>query len=195
LMNSRALCAVLGAVTLSVMWVMRLPASQEKEIATKTVRQPEEIYMSLRQQAFEISPGDLDLATQLGPQEPYGVLMEMGFAKGTATLASFISGDASLYFSTGGGILGGSGQPNVKQAAKQFVSLAQGYLTHMQPAATYPLPQVNKVWFYVLTPQGIVAGEADERALSEGRSALSPLFDAGQEVITAMRLVEEERPK
>ena len=57
----------------------------------------------------------------------------------------------------------------------------------MAPAATHPRPGPGQVTFYVLTPQGIVGASRAEQDLGEGKSDLSDLFHAGQDVLTAMR--------
>jgi len=45
-----------------------------------------------------------------------------------------------------------------------------------------------------LTFAGGLTGEAEEQALGENRHRLSPLFYAGHEVITQLRLIDKERP-
>jgi hypothetical protein len=159
---------------------------------TETNRQPTEIYLNLREVALGASPADIGIAAEPKPGEPYGILMEMGWPEATVTLISFASGDASLYFSTGGGMLGGGAHESVTKAAKRFVSLAGDYIDEMEAVSGYPLPAVGKVRFYALTPQGILALEADEQDLGRQRSEYSPLFYAGQDVITELQIISEK---
>ena len=121
--------------------------------------------------------------------------MEMGHPGGVATLVAFATGDASLYFSTGGGVIGGVTHENVARAARHFVSTAQGYTDGMETVTVTPLPDPGEVRFYLLTPQGPLAAEADEEDLGKRRHELSPLFYAGQEVITELRLTSEQNSK
>jgi len=37
---------------------------------------------------------------------PFGILMDISLPQGNATIVAFISGDASFYTSTGGGVIG-----------------------------------------------------------------------------------------
>jgi hypothetical protein len=159
---------------------------------TQADKQPTEVYMGLRKMALESSPASIGITVDPGSKEPYGILMEMGYPNATVTLISFASGDASLYFSSGGGVLGGGGHESVRNAAKRFVSSAQSYAGEMEMVTSYPLPASGKVKFYVLTPQGILTFEADEQDLGNRRSELFPLFYAGQDVITELRIISEK---
>src|SRR5215471_9567457 len=50
----------------------------------------------------------------------WGVLMEIGFAKGVATVVGLADGTASLYLTSGGGVLGAGARADVRQAAIQL---------------------------------------------------------------------------
>lgn len=149
------------------------------------------IYSDLRMQALTGSR----IAFGLDPTSPaapaWGVLMEIGYPEGTATLLSLSDGSASLYFSGGGGIIGGSGHETVRRAAKAFVRIAGQRQTSMRTTTMFPLPQAGSTVFYVLAGSGVFTTEADERELGGERHALSPLFYAGQEVITQLRFVSD----
>src|SRR6202034_1792143 len=112
-------------------------------------------YNGLRELALKTSPNDLKLQLDSGETIAYGVLMEMGLPKGTATLTSYSTGDASLYLSTGGGVIGGIHHDNVRSAAKLFVSSAQAYLSKLNEVATFPLPPAGSTHFFVLTNHGV----------------------------------------
>ena len=59
------------------------------------------VYIRLRKQALETSPANIDGAVKSDTIKPWGILMEIGYLQGVATLVSFATGDTSLYFSTG----------------------------------------------------------------------------------------------
>ncbi len=67
--------------------------------STRPNKPPAEIYQGLRKLALEVSASELGLKLEPNSAEPYGVLMEMNLSEGVATLTSFATGDASLYFS------------------------------------------------------------------------------------------------
>ncbi len=121
--------------------------------------------------------------------------MEMGRPQAVVTLVSLADGTTSLYFSNGGGILGGGEHAPVAQASKAFVSSAEPYLPAMAPAPAFPLPlpAVGEVKFYVLTFEGIFTAEAGEQELGNRQHALSPLFYHGQAVLTQIRLMQEQK--
>jgi hypothetical protein len=156
-----------------------------------TVKQPGDVFTRLRAQIFETSPASIGVTVEPGSTEPWGILMEIGYPKGVATLVSFASGDASLYFSGGGGVIGGIAHESVNHAAKRFVSMAQWYVGKMDIATSRPLPGPGKVRFYVLASQGVLTVETDEKDLGQKKNDLSPLFYAGHDVITELRLLCE----
>jgi hypothetical protein len=154
---------------------------------------PEEVYAEMRRQAIATNPKRLAMTGELQPEEPYGVLMEMGSAASVVTLACFADGDARILYKTGGGMIGGISHENVRKAAKELVVLAQKALPRMTPAASYPLPGPDRVRFYVLTRRGVLTAETSRQALGERQTDLSSLFQSGQEVVAQMRQVEEQR--
>jgi hypothetical protein len=115
--------------------------------------------------------------------------MDMGLADGTATLLSMSDGTASLYLSTGGGIIGGGGHESVRCVAAAFVRLAGRQQAHMEITEEFPLPSAGRIAFYVLTDSGVFTGEADEATLVEKTHTFSPLFYAGHDVLTQLRLI------
>jgi hypothetical protein len=161
--------------------------------ATKAKATPESVYMDLRRQAIETNPKRLVLPDGLKAEAPYGALMEMVISNSTVTLACLADGDARVLYNTGGGMVGGVSHEPVRQAAKEFVALAQKALPGMTKTTTYPTPGVDKVRFYALTRRGVFTTETDRQALGNRRSDLSSLYASGQEVVAQMRQVQEQK--
>jgi hypothetical protein len=170
-----------------------LRAEVDRLTAAKPEDPPEAVYMNLRAQALETSPSRFAALPDRQPADPYGTLMELGIPNSVVTLAAFADGDAGLYYKTGGGMKGGVSHEPVRKAAKEFVALAKQALSKMDRAAGFPLPEPDRVRFYVLTPQGIFSTETDRETLGESEGELSVLFYAGQEVVAQMRQVQEQR--
>jgi hypothetical protein len=168
------------------------PAAGPKK-GGKVKATPEETYMGLRQQALETTVESLALAVPLKPNDPWGALMEMGIPNSVVTLACFADGDARFYYKTGGGMVGGVSHENVRKASQQFLTLARKALPKMRRTASYPLPEPDKVRFYVLTSRGVYATETYREELGETESELSALFSSGQEVVAQMREVQEQK--
>lgn len=154
---------------------------------------PEVVYARLRQQALETTPQSLGAAGQVGDDEPYGAIMEMGVPGSVVTLACFADGDAGIYYKSGGGMRGGGAHERVRKAAKDFVGLAGKALPGMIQTNTYPFPDTDRVRFYTLTPRGVFTSETDRESLAEPDNPLAPLFYSGQEVVTQMRQVQEQK--
>jgi hypothetical protein len=123
----------------------------------------------------------------------WGVLMEMGHADAAVTPVALNDGTASLYFSWGGGVIGGGPHPSINASARRTVAMAACELSKLSPTAAFPLPAVGEVKFYVLTTGGVLTAAAREETLGAGEHPLSALFYAGHDVITALREVTEER--
>ncbi len=115
---------------------------------------------------------------------------EMGGA--TATTVSYSTGDASLYLSSGGGVIGGGQHPNVNTAAKEFVKLGASYLSKTTKIETPNLPNKNEVLFYLLTNKGIYSATEKIENLENNSSEFMLLFEEGNKVLTELRLVSEK---
>lgn len=118
----------------------------------------------------------------------WGVLMECQLSGTPVTLVALADGTTSLYFGNGGGMLGGGGFDEVAKASQDLVALAEAYYPQMTKVTEYPLPEAGAVQFYLLTFAGIYTAIAPEGDLVSGEHRLSPLFNAGNEVITQFRL-------
>jgi hypothetical protein len=153
--------------------------------------EPVEIYKGLRERVLTSKPEELGI--EGAGSKAYGVLMEIGLSNGLASIASFGTGDASLYAGTGGGILGGGGFPAVNRAARALVAEADKHLPRMALTKEFPYADVGRIRFYVLTRDGVYTAEAVADELARGQHALSPLFCAGNEVITQLRLNTEKK--
>ena len=147
----------------------------------------------LRRRALAATPDELGITPTEDRPRVYGVLMDIAYPNGTATLVSLADGSTSLYFSSGGGIIGGGEHTHIAQASMAFVATADGFVEAMEPTKTFPAPPPDKVRFQLLTFTGGLTVEADEAELGEQTHPLSPLFYKGQNVITQLRRLEEQQ--
>lgn len=150
-----------------------------------------EAYLKLRQLAFKTTPANLDITVSPDSQEPFGILIDLSLPQGNATIVAFISGDASFYTSTGGGVIGGIGHENVRNAARKFVNSSYKYLDKMIPTIAYPLPESGKVRFYILTPKNIFTYEADEPDFH--KNELSLLYAQGHHLLTELLAATQQK--
>lgn len=162
----------------------------------KVKEPPEVVYMNIRTKILETSRESLGLPGEPGEanrMEPYGLVMEMGIADSAVMLACFANGDAGVYYQTGGGMKGGLAHESVRNAVKDLIALAEKALPKMSRAVSQPLPAAGRVRFFVLTPRGLATAETDREALDDPGNELGPLFVSGQEVVSQMREVQEQR--
>lgn len=151
-----------------------------------------EMYRGLR-----AIPLELDLTTIHAPAgEPWRgaavAMMEIGMAKGVASFAAIADGTVSMYTSVGGGVIGAGSHAAVRAAADQFRVAASESRTLLQRTQDFPLPQPGEIRFQARTAEGGFTGAAAEQALRTGRHPLSPLYAAGQDLVTEIRLSTPE---
>lgn len=164
------------------------------EKTEKPEESAEAIYKELRKKALETPRSRLALPEGFPEDAPHGLLMEIGMpGSSVVTLACFATGDASVYYRTGGGMRGGIGHETVRNVAKDFVSQAITILPRMIQPNGYPLPGADKVRFYALTAKGPYTIETDRESLADPESELAPVYYTGQEVVAEMRLVQEQK--
>lgn len=116
--------------------------------------------------------------------------METGYEQAVATLVAVADGTTSLYFSTGGGIIGAGAHESVALASRQWLEAGAMFREQLHPVADPPLPAPGQTQFVAVTNDGLRAAVALEEDLGGNRRALSPLFSSAQEVITQVRLIE-----
>lgn len=144
-------------------------------------------FKEMRTAALSVTPEQLELSLPSERTIVYGVVMDWEMNGNIATTVSFQTGDASVYMSTGGAILGGGHLLEIVPEAKRFVHLAQTFLGESKKAGTTPLPSTDEVKFYLLTNNGIYVGEEQMRNLENGSSHWIGLFDQGNNVISKLR--------
>lgn len=148
---------------------------------------PAEVIRGLREQALNISAADLGVTPTTSLPNVFGVVMETGYPAAVATLVALADGTTSLYFSSGGGIIGAGEHAKVRTAATAFLSVAQQHLSKFAPTEQTPLPPVGAVRFYLRTFDGLRSADGGEQELGAGQHALSAVFYAAHDVIAAVR--------
>jgi hypothetical protein len=154
---------------------------------------PTETYLQLRSRIFSLNPTELGLKPSSEAPRIWGVLVEMGYEVGTASLVSLADGTTSLYYSTGGGMLGSADYQALAEASKAFVNQAENHFVHMSPANDFPLPEAGQVRFILLTYSGAYSVEVPKKLLASGDHPLSPLFERAQQALALMRQLAEKK--
>lgn len=151
---------------------------------------PAEVYLGLRQQLLRLTPDQLgDDAFTDAPL--FALLMETAYEEAVATLVAVVDGTSSLYFSNGGGFIGAGTHAAVAEASGRWLESGQEFLSQLSAVTDPPLPDEGLTQFVAVTREGLRGAVALEEELGEGRHALSPLFYAGHDVITQIRLTQD----
>lgn len=160
-------------------------------------RPPEnEVYLGLRNQALNVTTASLEV--EADPSAPiHAVLMEMGLADAVATFACFRDGSASLYLSTGGGVIGGGQHESVRSACLEMLSItnkyAKDFIAACTPVSDFPFPGEDEIFFYLVTSGAVHLARCREDALSAQRDPFSALYNNCHAVMTELREIEQSR--
>jgi hypothetical protein len=148
---------------------------------------PAEVSRELRAQALGLEATAAGFTPSEAHPHVWGIVMETGYPEAVATLVAFLDGTTSMYFSSGGGVIGAGEHESVRKTLPQFFAAAEAHRGELAQATSTPLPAEGRVRFYLRTFNGTLTAEAAEEDLGEMRHALSPFFHAGHEVIAAIR--------
>jgi hypothetical protein len=152
-----------------------------------------EIFQAIRNKLLTLDPQAVDIIATLEHPHVWGVLMEFLLSGSVVTLAGLVDGTTSLYFSSGGGILGSGNHPKVGAAAREMVSKTESALECFQPVREYPFPDEGFIRFYALTFNGILMAECPDKDVKDPLLGLSGLYAAAQALITEVKLVHEQK--
>lgn len=162
------------------------PTSTPKKVQTQDNRK---MFEDLRRQALAVKAQDLKINLSAKKVSVYGVVMDWDMPEGVATTIAFSTGDASLYNSAGGGVIGGFAHKNVENAAKELLRKADGFVARASLSVDTPLPKKDCVRFYLLTNKGIYTFEEKMTNFENETSAWYPFFEEVNKVITELTII------
>ena len=150
---------------------------------------PAEAYLGLRRLALGLTAGSLGSGCP-ADAPVVALLMESGMSGAVATLVGVADGTTSLYYSTGGGVIGAGTRRGVSAATDHWLQTCGALLEHLSPIHDAALPGEGVTQFVAVTPGGLLGAGAPMADLGERRHVLSPLFYAGHDVISRIRLTQ-----
>ena len=120
-------------------------------MALRSDDKPAEVARGLRAEALTRSAHEMGIVAS--PERPnvFGILMEINYPVATVTLAVFAEGSTSLYFSSGGGVIGAGQHETVRETHGAFFFEAESRLGEFAIANDTPLPDTGRVRFYLRT--------------------------------------------
>jgi hypothetical protein len=164
----------------------------EETTKQKTIEIKENAFVGLRNMAFSRTPEQLKLSLPTNKTIVYGIVMDWEINGAIATIVSYQTGDASLYLSTGGGVIGGGQHENVSSAAKHFVSLGQSFLDKAKKTEKTTLPETGVIKFYLLTNKGIFVDQEQMKNFENRSSTWLSLFDHANILLTELQKTAEK---
>lgn len=175
------------ALIFSLLALTNLAMSQEEK------KDPATIMRELRLMMLKSDPVEAGLTKEKVGGNAFGVVMDMPIGGGhTATITSFVTGDASLYTTSTFGVMGGVGHEPVRREAREFVREAERYLEDGILVTDFTYPDSETVFFYILTFDGVYRVEAKMKDIEGSKTRLRNLYGAGQKVLTQIRLTTQK---
>ena len=165
------------------------PKKETNEKTQQTEKNAEQNpYIDMRKMALTVT------AEQLGFQIPedsikvYGIITDLDMGGGTATVVTYLTGDASIYLSSGGGFIGAGQHENVKKVTKEFVE--NGHLISFKGKQyeNTDLPTNGNANFYFLSNSRNTKITESIAKMESGESEFSKLFADLNNVMTEIRL-------
>jgi len=164
-----------------------VPATSTEKEQPRQSTDDENIYLSMRTMAFGMQAEQIGL-TGLTDDEVYGQITEIDMGKGTVSVISYLSGDTSLYLSSGGAFIGAGQHQDVKEMVAKKVASFQKYVSKAKKVDAPFLPAAGKVNFNFLTKNGVYVVTVNLADLESGKSEYADLFGEVNEIITQIRL-------
>jgi len=144
----------------------------------------------LREQLFKLNPKTLDITPSEDLPRVWGFMMEMVVSQTWINLVCIADGTVSIYFGTGGGIIGAGEHNSVRTAARECLKKSEEVLEHLKKFDPVHLQNEETIKFHVLTYDGVRSDEAETNEINNGKHYLSELHNYAQNVITEVRSVK-----
>jgi hypothetical protein len=148
-------------------------------------------YVLLKEKALQTSAQELHLSQTTEMPKVFGMLMEQDLGPGSYTLVAFGEGSVSIYWSSGGGVIGAGEHEVVRNAAAKWLELAQQTYAKGNPGQGVSSP--NVVLFVWRGFQGDRFIRSTPQELASPNNPLHEMYDAAQQVIAHIRHIEEAR--
>jgi len=152
-----------------------------------------EMMRELRLKILSSSPAEMGLKPT--PEYPQVATALMDWPLGTNIVSVYgaCSGDASIYTTSTFGVIGGIGHEKVRNAAHQFVKIAETHYTDAIPTKDFPYPKPGHIYFYLVCFDGVRMIDVTEESLRTGKTKCVNLGNAAQQLITELRLTTEKK--
>jgi hypothetical protein len=145
----------------------------------------------MRLMALGLTPEKVSISVPSSGHGVWGAVTDISLDRGTATIVFFVDGTASLYISSGGGILGGQSHEAVRRAGTALLDSLEASYASLHRGEPGSPPAAGKVRFSVHARDGLfVSGDLDANELATGNQPLSSAFARVNDLLTALRQIE-----
>ena len=186
--NSLYVILALTQVGLLVYYFWYARRKKGKEAESRTAIAKEYPYEALRNIALNTMPGAILKGIPDGEIMVYGVVMDWDMGSDMVTLVAMVTGDASLYVKSGGGIIGSGKYPNVSVAAQRFIAAAQERLSDAVYTTGVDRPAKGCIKFFFLTKKGKYAATEEFRNVDDKTSGWTGLFEEANSMMSEMSM-------
>ena len=147
-----------------------------------------DVYLKLRDQALSFGSVEIKAPPVVAGGRVLGVLMDLGYDTAIVSVLGLADGTTSMYVSNGGGTIGMGDHAEVAAASKRWVAVAET-APGLAEVGDDALPQDGSIRFNVLTVGRRLYADVREAEVTGAAHPLHPLWVAGQDVISQIRLV------
>jgi hypothetical protein len=147
----------------------------------------------LRANLLRMTPSELGLQPTEELPHVWAAVFDWGMEGGAASIIAVADGSVSMYTSSGGGMIGAGEHDSVRVPAARFLRTVESILGSLTPATDALLPRANEFALVALTYEGTRRAVVDLRLLQRA-DPLARAWIAGQDVITALRELQEKPP-
>ena len=144
-------------------------------------------YDQLRSMALTVEPRSIGISPTGDAPHVFGVVMDLGMERGNATLVAFADGAVSLYYSSGGGMIGAGEHETIRSAAHRLLAVANTDIASFSADVPDALPPERSTQLTLLTFDGPLRATAPSDDFGYDRVPGGLVFRAAHDVIAQMR--------
>jgi hypothetical protein len=152
-----------------------------------------EMMCQLRLKILTTSASEAGLKPTQDYPRVFNALMDWPLGTNIISVYGSCTGDASIYTTSTFGVLGGIGHETVRNAAHQFVKIAETHYGDAAPIKDFPYPKPGHIYFYLVCFDGVRMIDVTEESMRTGKTKCLDLGNAAQQLITELRLVIEKK--
>ena len=179
----------LGVAISTLLGFLGLSSAEAQPVGVK--RTAVRSTMEIRTKLLEGKSKDYGIAV-VGQHQIWAVVMDQGGEpNGSFSVVALADGNASVYVSSGGGVIGGYAHENVRKAAIEFVSIVNSLSRNLTHVSVYPVPKVNVATFYAISDGGVSTFSGPIDALQIPTHRMNPAYYSAHVVMSELRKISE----